>query len=371
MKRAALIASILTVLAAALPSLSAQPLAPPVPSGRRLRAIVAEKFPDSQVLIGGTTGSWSFGTPTGAVMDREFSYVTPENDFKQAVVHPDPDTWHWARADAWIDHIAEHGQVLRIHGPISPQCSRWAKNDARTPAELDKLAREFATALCQRYNGKPGFIALDVVNETVVRGKWHTDKRGTGWEVPWFRIGQDTDENRTPLYIKMAFEIANQHAPDLKLIYNHQEDMNSTGSWRLIRETITYLRAAGLRVDGIGWQAHVDNGWATPANLDKLRTLIDWAHGHDLEFHVTEASVWIKDGVTPETLALQAQTYSAIVAVLLEKSASGKVAWNTWHIDDPHSWHRRWHGGLFNALYAPKPAYYAIQKALEQARPKR
>jgi len=99
-----------------------------------------------------------------------------------------------------------------------------------------------------------------------------------------------------------------------------------------------------------------------------LRALIDWAHANGLEFHVTEASVWIKDGVTPESLALQAQTYSAIVAVLLEKSASGNVAWNTWHIDDPHSWNRQWHGGLFNKNYAPKPAYHAIQKALEQAK---
>ncbi len=368
MKRTALIASILIVLAVAPLAAVAQPLAPPAPSGRRLRDLVAEKFPAGQVLIGGTTGSWSFGTPTGAVMDREFGYVTPENDFKQAVVHPDPDTWHWARADAWIDHVVAHDQVLRIHGPISPQCSVWAKDDARTPAELEKLARDFATALCKRYNGKPGFIALDVVNETVNNGRWHTDKKGTGWEVPWYRIGQDTDKNRTPLYIKMAFEIANEHASNFKLIYNHHEDANRKGSWELIKKTITYLRAAGLRVDGIGWQAHVDNGWATPANLDKLRALIDWAHANDLEFHVTEASVWIKNGVTPESLALQAETYSAIVAVLLEKSTSGKVAWNTWHIDDPHSWHRQWHGGLFDAHYAPKPAYYSVQKALEQAK---
>ena len=367
MKRTAVIASLLIALTAAL-LVAAQRPEPPVPDGRHLRDIVAEKYPSGQVLIGGTIGSWAFGTPTGTVMDREFSYVTPENDFKQSTVHPDPDTWRWRRADAWIDHITTHGQVLRIHGPVSPQCSPWAKHDERTPAELEQLAREFATALCRRYNGKPGFIALDVVNETVVDGKWHTDKKGTGWEVPWFRIGQDTDANQTPLYIKMAFEIANDHAPDLTLIFNHHEDAGKEESWELIKQTIAYLRARDLRVDGIGWQAHVDNGWATPANLEKLRALIDWAHANELEFHVTEASVWIKDGVTPESLALQAETYSAIVAALLEKSASGKVAWNTWHIDDPHSWHRQWHGGLFDAQYAPKPAYYAIQRVLEQAK---
>jgi len=359
--------TLITLILAAGPIAEAQQPTVPVPSGRRLRDIVAEKFPDGHILIGGTTGSWSFRKPTGLVLDREFGYVTPENDFKQAIVHPDPDTWHWERADAWVRHVVDNDQVLRIHGPVSPQCSRWAKNDARTPADLETLAAEFTTALCKRYNGKPGFIALDVVNETVVNGQWHTDKKGTQWEVPWFRIGQDTDENRTPLYIKMAFEIANEYAPDLKLIFNHHEDASAEGSWQRIKETIAYLRTRGLRVDGIGWQAHVDNGWATPANLDKLRTLIDWAHANDLEFHVTEASVWIKDDLTPESLALQAKTYSAIVATLLEKSVSGKVAWNTWHIDDPHSWNRQWHGGLFNKNYAPKPAYHAIQNTLESA----
>ena len=29
-------------------------------------------------------------TGTGDIIDREFSYVTPENDFKQATAHPKP-----------------------------------------------------------------------------------------------------------------------------------------------------------------------------------------------------------------------------------------------------------------------------------------
>jgi endo-1,4-beta-xylanase len=333
--------------------------------GQQLRNIVAANYPGGQVLIGATTGSAAFGTPTGDIMDREFSYVTPENDFKQGAIHPDPDTWQWTRADAWIQHVADNGQVLRIHGPVSPQCSNWAKEDDRTPEELEQNMREYITALYQRYNGTPGFVYLDVVNETTQNNAWHTDKDGTDWEVPWYRIGVDTDANQTPLYIKMAFEIATQHAPDLKFIYNHHEDMNKEGSWRLIKDTIAYLREKGLQVDGIGWQAHVTNGWATTDNLAKLRSLIDWAHQNNLEFHVTEASVWIKDEVTEETLALQADTYSAIVRTLLEKCGSGVVGWNTWHVDDAHGWHQEWHGGLFDGNYEPKPAYYAIQQALQ------
>lgn len=335
------------------------------PSGRRLRIIVGDKYPDGSIIIGGTTGSWAFGTNTGLILDREFSYVTPENDFKQAVIHSDSTTWNWTQSDEWVQHIIDNDQILRMHCPISPQCSEWAKNDNRTAKELETNLREFLQAVCERYNGTSGFEYMDVVNETVIQGAWHTNQPGTDWECPWYKIGQDNDENNTPLYIKIAFEIAQQYAPDIKFIYNHHDC--ALASWELIKETIIYLKNNGLRVDGIGWQAHVDDGWSTTENLNGLRNMIDWAHNNDLEFHITEASVWLKDDNSQSALEEQAATYRAIIEVLLEKRTTGKVAWNTWHIDDGHGWHTELYPSLFDANYSAKPAYYAIQEALESA----
>lgn len=339
---------------------------PPEPSGRRLRTIVEDKYPDNSILIGGTTGSWAFGTSTGLIMDREFNYVTPENDFKQWNIHPDPDTWNWVQPDAWLDHISDNGQILRMHCPVGPQCSSWAQTDSRTAQELEQVMREFMQAVCERYDGKEGIISMDVVNETVQGGYWKKNEAGTGgWEMPWYIIGLDTDANKTPLYIRYAFEIASEYAPNLKLIYNHHEDPNSVSSWNLIKGTIGYLRNLGLRVDGIGWQAHVDNGWSTTANLDRLRDLIDWAHENELEFHVTEASVWINGAHTASAFQTQATTYGKIVEVLLEKRVNGKVGWNTWHIDDGHGWNIDLAPSLFDEAYEAKPAYYAVQEVLE------
>ena len=299
----------------------------PEPSGQRLRVIVADKYADGCIIIGGSTGSWAFGTNTGLVLDREFSYVTPLNDFKQSTIHPDNTSdWNWNKADGWITHIAANDQILRMHSPIGPQCSRWAQNDRRTAAELETNMKDFMQALCQRYDGTPGFKYMDVVNETVIKGNWNTDKPGYGWENPWYKIGQDSDKNKTPLYIKKAFQIANQYAPHIKLIYNHHESPEMINSWVLIKETIAYLRNQGLRVDGIGWQAHVDVGWETAENLQSLKNLIDWAHSNQLEFHITEASVWLKDGNSPAALEKQAATYRAIIEVLLEK-ADDALAW--------------------------------------------
>lgn len=344
--------------------LSAQTV--PEPSGRRLRDIVDDKYSDNSILIGATTGAWKFDTNTSEIMDREFNYVTPENDFKQWNIHPDPDTWNWTQPDDWIEHIEDYDQVLRMHCPIGPQCSNWTQTDTRTAEELEPVMRDFMQAVCERYNDEERVISMDVVNETVENGHWKKNEEGTGgWEMPWYIIGPDTDANATPLFIRYAFEIANEYAPDLKLIYNHHEDPNSTTSWNLIKETIGYLRDLGLRVDGIGWQAHVNNGWGSAASLNRLRELIDWAHENDLEFHVTEASVWINGEHTEAAYETQATTYTKILEVLLEKRLNGVVGWNIWHIDDGAGWNVDLVPSLFNANYEAKPAYYAIQQLLE------
>jgi len=337
--------------------------AQPVPDGRRLRDIVYYRYADS-ILIGGTTGAWAFGSNTGAIMDREFSYVTPENDFKQWSIHPDnSSSWNWGQVDEWVTHIDENDQILRMHCPIGPQCSNWAKDDSRTPEELDTNMCVFLDSLCKRCNGISGFEYMDVVNETVNSGSWHTNKAGTDWECPWYIMGLDTHD--VPIYIVKAFEICDPLAPDIKLIYNHHEHPENTASWNLIKETVLYLKALGLRVDGIGWQAHVELGWESESRLNHLRDLIDWAHSNDLEFHVTEASVWVDVDPTQENLEKQGDTYRSILDVLLEKRFTGKVGWNTWHIDDGHGWRIDEYPSLFDEDYEAKPAYYAIQAALE------
>jgi len=336
------------------------------PEGKRLRDIVAEKYADTDLLIGGTTGSWAFDSITGLILDKEFSYVTPENDFKHTVARKDSTSWNWERADAWINHIFAHNQVLRIHGPVGPQCARWTRHDAVPVEVLEKEMRTYMKELCKRYNGVEGIIMLDVVNETIHQGDWKKDEPGVGdWELPWYRIGQDTDSLQTPLYIIDAFEIATEYAPDLKLIYNQHEHPDKVDSWNMIKYTVTYLRNKGLRVDGLGWQAHVDDGWATDKNLNHLRDLIDWSFAHDLSFHVTETGVWVDSKNAESTPETQAETYAKILEVLIEKHTEGQVTWNTWNVDDRHAWRGEKKPTLFDENYQPKPAYYAIQKILE------
>jgi len=345
---------------------------PPEPNGRRLRTIVAENYADGNVSVGGTTGWLKRSGGAGVILDREFSYVTPENDFKQSNVHPEPNQWNWEFADAWVEHCAKHQQILRLHSPISPQCSDWAKDDSRTPEELEQNMIEYVGKLCQRYDHYDHVKWIDVVNETVLSdGSWHGPKQGTEkWECPWTSIGYDEEHPlRPPRYIKMAFEVANEFASNTELIINQQGGME-VPMWRKVKALIPYLREQGLRVDGVGWQAHIDVGWEKQTgNLNRLHDLIDWAHANDLSFHVTEMNAWLKGD--DKDFDRQAETFTAVLKVLLEHRGTGVVTWNVWNISDADAWQheKRFEGCLFDRDYKAKPAYYALQRLLENPPP--
>jgi GH35 family endo-1,4-beta-xylanase len=331
------------------------------------REIMDRHYANSNFYMGGTTG-WKKKSRTSGLINREFNYITPENDFKHQMVHPKPGVWNWEAADAWIANAAEHNQVIRIHGPISPQCSTWAKEDDRTAKELETSLVDFMTTLCKRYNDCPQVKWMDVVNETLQsgNGKWFSSKPGVEkWENPWTLLGYDTSVPlQPPLYIKKAFEIANEHAPNIKLIINQHGSLKRP-TWLKIFQTVDYLRAQGLRVDGIGWQAHVNVGWEKKKNnIQLLTALIKHAHSKNLSFHITEKNVWLKEEV--KNYEAQADTFSAILRVLLSQRSNGEVTWNLWNLSDADSWRemRAFDGCIFDRDYKPKPAYYALQKVL-------
>ncbi len=331
-----------------------------------IRDLVENCYPEGNLRIGAACHGFNLGTTTEEILDREFNYVTPANDFKQSYIHPQPGVWKWDLSDTWIKHCRENEQLIRLHAPISPQCSEWAKTDTRTAAELEQNMTEYMTELCKRYNDSTHVKWLDVVNETVsTDGTWFGPKDGTDkWENPWPKIGYDESHDlRPPIYIKKAFEIANENAPDIKQIINQHGGMEPV-VWDKIKSLVSYLRENNLRVDGIGWQAHIWKGWENePGNMERLASLIDWCHSNDLEFHITEFNVWLK----PEDLDKldeQANTFYEIVKLAAEKQKSGFVGVNFWHIRGVETQNKDRDGGPWAEDYTPKESYFKIKEAL-------
>jgi len=94
------------------------------------------------------------------------------------------------------------------------------KKTTERPKNLEGVMIDFMTASAKRYNKEPNVKHMDVVNETVLpNGDWFGPKKGTNlWENPWLKMGLDS--NGFPNYIVKAFEIATEHAPNVKLVYN-------------------------------------------------------------------------------------------------------------------------------------------------------
>ncbi|MCF1191045.1 endo-1,4-beta-xylanase [Mangrovimonas sp. AS39] len=329
----------------------------------------------SSLLVGATLNYTELNTIKEELFLKDFTYLTPANSAKQTRIHPKPGVWNWQEIKDFIAFAKKHQLVLRLHGPISPQASKWVKEDSRTPQELSIILEEFATAFAKRFDKEPTVKYMDVVNETILAdGSWFGPKPGTdSWENPWLRIG--LDENGFPLYILKAFEIATNYAPNIKLVYNQNVGMEIP-MWNRVKETVLYLRSKGYRVDGIGWQAHINLGAKRKDfvdNLDetmkKLENLIDWAHRNDLAFHVTELDYLVKDkSKLKEERDIQKKIYERIVQVLIDKSKQGEVTLNLWDVATRVKKGTGEFQSVYDEDFKPTPAYYSVQQAIKAGR---
>ena len=293
---------------------------------------------------------------------NEFTYSTPENCAKQSYIHPEPDVWNWERFDSYLNFSEKNNITVRIHGPVSPQASRWAKNDSRTKNELLLNMTQYMTELSKKINEFPSVKWMDVVNETITRsGEWFGEKEGDDkWENPWTQIG--LNEDGVPIYIEEAFQIADSLAPNVSLVFNQHGGMEKI-MWDKVKETILYLRSKGFRIDGLGWQGHLKD-WnilsLNRENLDYLSDLIDWTHSNGMDFHVTEIDYAIDEIPPSETsLIRQANGYANILKVLISKMENGVVTYGTWGVVDKIDHMGRDQSKfLYDKTYNIKPALY-------------
>ena len=290
-----------------------------------------------------------------------------ENSFKQTIVHPEPDKWNWERADAFLDFSNKNNLQMRVHGPIGPQSSIWAKTDSRTKEELIKNYEEFLTELCKKINDEKNIKWMDVVNETIDKeADWTIEKIGTGYQNPWTQIGEN--EDGIPLYIIRSFEIAKEHAPNVSLIFNQHQGMQPV-MWDKVKETILYLKKKGLRVDGLGWQAHLRDNVILSLNKEQfyyLMSLIDWAHKNDLDFHITEIDYRMAgDPPNSSEYDRQANGYTNILKALIAKRNNGVVTYNTWGVYDKNEVSDHQYKYIYDSNLNPKKAVDLLKSTLK------
>jgi len=181
-----------------------------------------------------------------SIIAKQFNTVTLENAMKAEVIYPQQGKVDFSGADAFIDFAKQNNMFTVAHTLVwHNQTPDWfftnSKNEPNTPAEQLEQMRKHIELVAGRYKNKVD--AWDVVNEVIADDGSY---RPTVWVN---RIG-DGDT-----MVKAAFKYAQQYSPNTELYYN---DFNA---WRpekrdgIIR-MIKMLQKEGIRIDGIGIQAH-------------------------------------------------------------------------------------------------------------------
>ena len=173
------------------------------------------------------------------LVPQQFSAITPENIMKAEVIHPAWDTYNFDLADKIVAYGQKYQIKVNAHTLIwHSQLPAFAKNIQRADSFRQFFVNHINT-IAARYDGK--VFSWDVVNEALeedgtMRKSVFLDKLGENFVVEAFRLAQKAAPN-TELYYND---------------YNIESPKKRAGAIALIKK----IKAAGVRIDGVGIQGH-------------------------------------------------------------------------------------------------------------------
>ncbi len=184
-------------------------------------------------------------TLSAEIVRKHFNTITAENSMKSVNIHPAEDTFDFELPDQFVAFGEANNMWIIGHTLIwHSQAPKWLfvdeeGNDVSREVLIERMKTHIHTVV-GRYKGR--IDGWDVVNEAFEGdGSWRKSKF---YEI----IGED--------FFRLAFEFAAEADPEAELYYNDY-GMNSPGRRDSVAKVIKALKDDGVRIDGIGMQAHV------------------------------------------------------------------------------------------------------------------
>jgi endo-1,4-beta-xylanase len=311
----------------------------------------------------------------------QFNSISPTNLLKWGPYNPEPGVYNEAPAEAFFAFgTANRMQILAHCLFWHSQAPQWIFEDGKGgPATRELLLqrmRERVQHVARLYGSRTW--AWDVVNEAI-------EDDGTLRNSPYRRIiGPD--------WVEQAFRIANEELPKNVLLLYNDYNMEAPGKLAAVVQLVHDLRAKGLRIDGVGSQAH----WRLDRpSVDAIEASIVALHGAGVAVHFTELDVEVlpraaagadvsargqltaennpyTKGLPLEVEARLAQRYGELFALFL-KHADAIERVTFWGVTDADSWLNNWpvrgrtnYPLLFDRSGQPKPAFDAVIKTAKQ-----
>lgn len=301
----------------------------------------------------------------------EFNSITPENIMKCEIIHPEWDKYNFDLADKFVELAKKNnfhsvGHNLIWHSQLSAFVNNIKNKDS-----LRLFMEKHITTVAGRYDGK--LNGWDVVNEAL-------EEDGTMRKSIFQKLLGDD-------YVIEAFKLAQKASPKSELYYNDyniEQPKKRAGALNLIKK----IKAAGVRIDGVGIQGH----WSIKGlPLEDLEQSIKEYSALGLKVMLTELDItalpnpWDLKGADvnqnfegspfmnpypnglPDSMQVKlASEYEKLFKLLVKyKDNIGRVTF--WGVSDGNSWLNGWpiknrtnYPLLFDRNYKPKLAYEKV-----------
>jgi endo-1,4-beta-xylanase len=316
---------------------------------------------------------------------REFSFMSPDGSFSIIDTHSDvapyPMLDTLPRLGTQVNFARQNGAQVQAFHLAWYRDSLWTSYLNRIPsAQRWAFLEQHIRDLMTRYKGKARYY--NVVNEAFdeygkLRGRYidQDPTTGTYAGINWlYPLGKS--------YLEKTFRLAHEVDPTARLVYNDYElEYNDEGSttsakWEAVLAMVKDFKARGVPIHTVGFQGHHTLGYRLPdPALLAERFRILKSLGVEVritEFDINIDTVGSLEGVPlQERLALQAQYYKAYLDVCL--AAPNCTGFQSWGFTDKYTWYADPNNPyaspearplMFDTLYRPKPAYYALRDAL-------
>lgn len=323
--------------------------APPAPTLRDLAAargvVVGSAVRDAATLT----------EPAYAdLLATELGGGVSENHMKWSLIHPAPGTYDFSVADAQVAFLEANGMAVRGHTLAWwNQNPAWLDQGTWTRDQLIEVLRDHIHTVVGRYAGR--IDEWDVVNEAI-------GLDGRPWPNVWAQVIGFPD------YLDLAFTFAHEADPSARLVYNDFLLEAPGPRFDAVLSLVTGMKARGVPVDGIGFQAHLGTEPCADACVNRTLANMVRAANAGLSVSITELDVAVPLPVTAEKLADQASVYRSVLqACLLAPTCD---TFFTWGVTDRYSWIPTQRPGFgaalpFDEQYQPKPAYDALVATLQ------
>ncbi|KAK0735383.1 glycoside hydrolase superfamily [Apiosordaria backusii] len=284
----------------------------------------------------------------------EFGQQTPENSQKWGLIQPNPGDFAFNNSDLITDLSKSYNHLLRCHTLTwHSQLPPFVSASSWTPDTLRQLLTTHITAVVSHFGS--ACYAWDVVNEAL-------NENGTLRSSVFLDVlGEE--------YIALSFNIAAGAAPpETKLYYNDFNLETSPQKQTAAVELVKSLQAQGVKIDGVGLQAHFTVG-QTPS-LESLTATLRRFTDLGVDVAWTELDVAHEDVENSSELAVEQQAEDYVAAVRACIEVERCVGVTVWQFTDKYSWVPGTFPGkgdacLWTADYQRKSAYWAVKGFLE------